>query len=103
TVRGIAIVPAMAGEQLPPRFADRVDRWPIPAFIRDLWASPTAFRLLIVAVVSLFAAGLNPVATSPSLPGTQSAIRAQPEITALLLLVTLVAAALLFIGGVLAD
>ena len=93
----------MAGEQLPPRFADRVDRWPIPAFIRDLWADPRAFRLLIVAAASLLAAGLNPVATSPSLPSIQSAIRAQPEINALLILVTLVAAALLFIGGVLAD
>jgi MFS family permease len=93
----------MAGQQVPATFIDRLDRARIPGFIRDLWADPNAFRLLLVAAVSLAAAGLNPVATSPALPGIQSAIRAQPEINVLLILTTLVAAALLFLGGVLAD
>src|SRR5262249_33576736 len=66
-------------------------------------AEPGALRILIVASVSLVAAGLNPPVTSPALPSVQAIIRAQPEVFALILLGTLIAAGMLFIGGVLGD
>jgi len=79
----------------------RIDR--LPSFIRDLDARPGAVRTLIVAAVAAGAAGLNPPVTWPGNPGIQSAIRAQPEINNLVLGVTVVAAGLLFVGGVIVD
>jgi MFS family permease len=80
-----------------------VDRLPIPSFLRDLGAEPGALRVLLVAFVSLGAAGLNPTVTSPILPNVQSIIRARPEADALILLITLIGAGLLFVGGILGD
>jgi MFS family permease len=80
-----------------------VDRLPIPSFLRDLDAEPGQFRALCVAFLSLGAAGLNPVVTSPNLPNVQSIIRAQPEVNSIILLVTLGSAGLLFVGGILGD
>ena len=79
----------------------RIDR--LPSFIRDLDARPGAVRTLIVAAVAAGAAGLNPPVTWPGNPGVQSAIRAQPQINNLVLGVTVVAAGLLFVGGVIVD
>ncbi len=78
-------------------------RLPIPTFIRALDAEPGQLRALLVAFVSLGAVGLNPMVTSPNLPSVQSIIRAQPEVNSLILLVTLIAAGLLFVGGILGD
>ncbi len=75
----------------------------IPVFIRDLDAGPGSVRTLLVAAISAGAAGLNPPVTYPGLPSIQSAIRAQPEVNTQILGVTIVAAGLLFIGGVLID
>ena len=75
----------------------------VPAFLRDLGAKPGSARVLFVAVVSVAAGGLNPPVTWPGLPGVQSMIRAQPEVNLLVLGVTLIAATLLFIGGILID
>ncbi len=75
----------------------------MPAVLSDLWSTPGAFPVLLVAMVSMAAAGLNPPVTSPALPNVQATIRAQPDISALLLLTTLVAAGLLFLGGILGD
>jgi MFS family permease len=80
-----------------------VDRLPIPSFLRDLGAEPGALRVLLAAFVSLGAAGLNPAVSSPVLPSVQSIIRARPEADALILLITLIGAGLLFIGGILGD
>ena len=78
-------------------------RPPIPTVLSDLWLDPRAFRVLLVAVLSMAAAGLNPVVTSPNLASVQSLIRAQPEINALVILITLISGGLLFVGGVLGD
>ena len=80
-----------------------MDRLALPAFLRDLGAQPGAVRTLGVAAVAMGAAGLNPPVASPILPNIQSIIRAQPEANALVLLIVLIAAGLLFIGGVLGD
>jgi MFS family permease len=49
------------------------------------------------------AAGFNPQVLSPAVQTIQAAIREQPEINSLILVVTLVGAALLFVGGILGD
>ena len=58
--------------------------------------------ILVAAGLSLGAAGLNPQVTSPAWSTVQAAIREQPQINSLLLLATLAAAGLLFVGGILA-
>lgn len=78
-------------------------RPPVPSFLRDLGAPPGAPRTLLVAALSMAAAGLNPQVLSPSVGSVQAAIREQPQISALILIATLLAAALLFAGGVLGD
>ena len=80
-----------------------MDRLALPAFLRDLGAQPGAVRTLCVAAVAMGAAGLNPPVASPVLPNVQAIIRAQPQANALVLLIVLIAAGLLFIGGVLGD
>jgi MFS family permease len=80
-----------------------VDRLPIPSFLRDLGATPGALRVLLVAFVALGAAGFNPPVTSPAVASVQSIIRARPEADAIILLITLIGAGLLFIGGILGD
>jgi MFS family permease len=78
-------------------------RLPIPTFLRNLGEEPGALRILVVAAASLGAAGLNPPVTSPARPDVQSIIRAHPEVYALILAVTLLAAGVLFVGGILGD
>ena len=80
-----------------------VRRLPIPSFLSDLASPPDAPRTLLVAGLSMAAAGLNPQVLSPAVSTVQAAIREQPQVNALLLLVTLAAAAMLFVGGALSD
>jgi MFS family permease len=80
-----------------------VDRLPIPTFLRELGDPPGAFRNLRVAFLAMAAAGFNPLVLSPAVSTVQAAIREQPQINALILLVTLGGAAMLFIGGTLSD
>ena len=80
-----------------------MDRLPIPTFLRELGDSPGAFRNLRVAFLAMAAAGFNPLVLSPAVSTVQAAIREQPQINALILLVTLGGAAMLFIGGTLSD
>lgn len=75
----------------------------MPPFVHELVDDPGRRRALGVAVLSMAAAGLNPQVLSPSLQSVQSAIREQPQLNSLVLLVTLTGAGLLFVGGVLGD
>ena len=74
-----------------------------PSFLRDLVAEPGAGRVLTAAIVSIAAAGFNPLVYSPGFPSVQAAIRAKPEVEVFLLLATLVSAGLLFVGGIFGD
>jgi MFS family permease len=80
-----------------------VSRFSLPPFLRDLGEPPGAVRTLSVAVLSMAAAGLNPQVLSPAVSSVQAAIREQPQLNALIVAVTLTAAALLFAGGVVSD
>jgi len=86
-----------------PHHSGTVRRLPIPSFLRDLGEPPDAPGTLLVAALSMAAAGLNPQVLSPSVSTVQAAIREQPQVNSLVLLATLAGAALLFAGGVLGD
>jgi MFS family permease len=78
-------------------------RPPLPSFIGDLVADRTAARALLAAMAALFAAGLDPKVMAPMATTTQAAIRAQPDIEGLVLLVSLATALLLLVGGAVGD
>jgi MFS family permease len=80
-----------------------VDRPTLPTFLRDLDREPGALTTLIASSLALVAAGLAPRVFSPGLASVQAAVRERPEIEALLMLASIVAAATLLLGGVLGD
>ena len=75
----------------------------IPVVFRELADEPGSLRILAVAAVALFAAGLDPKVYSPGLTSVQDAIAERPSLELLLLLGSVLGAALLFVGGVLGD
>src|SRR3954468_11288432 len=104
--RGCRRTAERAGWRPPVAVADddsAVTRLQLPRFLYDLVDGPDRRRVLVVAGVSMAAAGLNPQVLSPSLQSVQTAIREQPQSSALVLVATLTAAALLFVGGILGD
>ncbi|MCJ7709352.1 MAG: MFS transporter [Chloroflexi bacterium] len=78
-------------------------RPPLPSFIGDLVADRRAFGALLAGMVSLFAAGMDPKVMAPMATSTQAAIRARPEIEGLILLVSVMTAVLLLVGGAVGD
>ncbi len=78
-------------------------RPPVPAFIADLYADPTARNGLLAGSAALFAAALDPKVWGTSLPNVQAAIRERPELEALVLLAALGGAGLLLLGGAIGD
>ena len=75
----------------------------IPVVFRELADEPGSLRILAVAAIALFAAGLDPKDYSPGLTSVQDAVTEQPSLELLLLLGSVLGAALLFVGGVLGD
>jgi len=80
-----------------------VQRPPVPAVISDLYRDPSDARTLLVAAVSLAAAGLDPRVFNPGLASVQEAVRARPDAEQLLLIVAVLSAIVLLVGGVLGD
>ncbi len=78
-------------------------RPPLPAFIGDLVADRRAANALLAGMAALFAAGMDPKVMAPMATTTQSAIRARPEIEGLILLVSVITAVLLLVGGAVGD
>ena len=78
-------------------------RPPVPAFIADLFADPTARGGLLAGSAALFAAALDPKVWGPSLPNVQAAIRERPGLEAVVLLAALGGSALLLLGGAIGD
>ena len=75
----------------------------IPLVFRELADEPGSVRILAVAAVALFAAGLDPKVYSPGLTSVQDAIAQRPSLENLLLFGSVVGVGLLFVGGVLGD
>ena len=80
-----------------------MSRPPLPSFIADLTADRRAAGALLASIAALFAAGMDPKIMAPAATSTQAAIRAQPDIEGLLILVSVVTALLLLVGGALGD
>jgi len=78
-------------------------RPPLPSFIGDLVADRRAAGALLAGMVALFAAGMDPKVMAPMATTTQAAIRARPEIEGLILLVSVLTAVLLLVGGAVGD
>ena len=78
-------------------------RPPLPAFIAELVEDRRAANALLASIAALFAAGMDPKIMAPAATSTQAAIRAQPDIEGLILLVSVVTALLLLVGGALGD
>jgi MFS family permease len=75
----------------------------LPSFLADLVADKRAANTLLVAMAALLAAGLDPKTMAPSASSTQAAIRAQPDIEGLILLVSVTTAILILLGGAIGD
>ena len=78
-------------------------RPPVPAVISDLYRDPRDLRILLVAALSLAAAGLDPHVFYPGLASVQSAVRARPDVEQLLMIAAVLAGLMLLVGGVLGD
>ncbi len=74
-----------------------------PSFLVELVAEPKARDALLAGSVALFAAGMDPKVWSAGLPSVQAAIRARPEIEALALVMAVLGAGVLFLGGAIGD
>lgn len=75
----------------------------VPAVLRDVFEDRTAARTLIVAALSLAAAGLDPHVYNPGLASVQAAIRARPELEQTLMIAAVLGALVMLGGGVLGD
>jgi MFS family permease len=75
----------------------------LPTFISDLFVERRAIDALIAGSLALFAAGLDPRVWSASQPSVQAAIRARPELEAVILLGSVAGAVALLAGGAIGD
>jgi MFS transporter, DHA2 family, multidrug resistance protein len=78
-------------------------RPPLPSFLADLVADRRAAGALLASMAALFAAGMDPKVMAPMATTTQAAIRARPEIEGLILLISVLTAVLLLVGGAVGD
>ena len=78
-------------------------RPPVPAFIADVFDDPVGRRGLFAGTVALIAAALDPKVWGPALPSVQAAVREQPQLEALILLLAVGSSGLLLLGGAVGD
>lgn len=75
----------------------------LPPFVAELIEAPAARHGLIAGTVALVAAGLDPKVWGPTLPSVQAAVREQPQLEVVIMLMALASAGLLLIGGAVGD
>jgi DHA2 family multidrug resistance protein-like MFS transporter len=80
-----------------------MQRPPLPRFLAELVADRQAASTLVAGALALFAAGVDPRVWGPTLTTVQSAIRARPELEALVYVGAVGAAVLLLAGGAIGD
>jgi MFS family permease len=78
-------------------------RPPLPAVIADLLVDQRAAGALLASGVALFAAGMDPKVMAPMAVTTQAALREKPELEGLVLLLSVVTASFLLVGGAVGD
>ncbi|MFV2062711.1 MAG: MFS transporter [Chloroflexota bacterium] len=80
-----------------------MSRFTVPEFIHEVIDDPRQRGILISGSLALFAVGLVPRVLSPGLPTAQEALRAQPEIENLFLLLSFASTATIIVGGLVSD
>jgi MFS family permease len=75
----------------------------LPPFLADLVADRRAAGSLLAGMAALFAAGMDPKVMAPMATTTQAAIRARPDIEGQVLLISVLTAVLLLVGGAVGD
>ena len=75
----------------------------LPEFIHEVIDDPRQRGILVAGSLALFAVGLTPRALSPGLPTAQEALRAQPELQNLFLLLAFASTATILLGGLASD
>lgn len=80
-----------------------VSRPTLPPFIREVIEDPRQRGILAAGMLALFAVGLVPRVLSPGLPTAQEALRRQPELQDLFLLLAFTSTATIIVGGLVSD
>jgi len=80
-----------------------VSRIKLPEFIHEVFDDPRQRGILISGSLALFAVGLVPRVLSPGLPTAQEAIKTEPEIENLFLLLSFASTATIILGGLVSD
>jgi MFS family permease len=80
-----------------------VSRVRLPEFIHEVIDDPRQRGILFAACLALFVVGLVPRVLSPGLPNAQEALRTEPEIQNLFLLLAFVSTATIIVGGLVSD
>ncbi len=78
-------------------------RPPLPSVIADLLVDRQAASALLASGVALFAAGMDPKIMAPMATTTQAALREQPDLEGLVLLVSVITATFVLVGGAVGD
>ena len=80
-----------------------MSRIKVPEFIHEVIDDPRQRGILIAGSLALFAVGLVPRVLSPGLPTAQEALRREPEIQNLFLLLAFASTATIILGGLVSD
>lgn len=80
-----------------------MSRLPVPDFIDDVIRDPRQRGILVAGTLTIVAVGLVPRALSPGLPDAQQALKAQPAVENLFLLLSFISGAALVFGGLVSD
>ena len=75
----------------------------LPDFVHEVIDDPRQRGILVAGSVALFAVGLVPRVLSPGLPTAQEALRVQPEIQNLFILLVFASTATVILGGLVSD
>ena len=85
------------------RYHARVTRIRLPEFIHEIIDDPRQRGILVAGALALFTVGLLPRVLSPGLPTAQDALRSQPELQNLFVLLAFASTASVLVGGLASD
>ncbi len=80
-----------------------MSRIQLPEFIHEVVDDPRQRGILIAGSLALFSVGLVPRVLSPGLPNAQEALRTQPDLQNLFLLLAFASTATIILGGLVSD
>ena len=80
-----------------------MSRIKLPEFIHEVIDDPRQRGILIAGTLAMLAVGLVPRVLSPGLPNAQEAIRVEPQLQNLFLLLAFASTATILVGGLVSD